>query len=136
MVTKPPAKRSQRKAPVAKKTPAKKAAASKTPVKKRPATPRAPRRLPPPPPSVYVATDALLKTLELDAAGDARAAIARALAKKLDEAGESDSGTIAMATAGIAKELRAVVDSILEQTGEELDFVADLFATVGNSSIA
>lgn len=68
-----------------------------------------------------------LSTVTLDEAGETKAAIARALARKLDQSADSDSGPVAMATAGIAKELREVVDAILETTGEEEEFVADLF---------
>lgn len=88
------------------------------------------------PTSVTVAIDNLLKGMELDPLGETNAAIARALAGKLDEARRSDSGAIAMAIAGIAKELRAVVDSILATSGDNQEFVADLFAMpakVGNS---
>ena len=87
----------------------------------------------PTPPTVYSAVCKLLDGMELDDEGQASAAIARALAAKLDEAGQSDSGTIAMATAGIAKELRAVLDEILAATGDDALFVHDLFAPVGNS---
>lgn len=87
----------------------------------------------PRPTAVLPAVETLLKSLELNEEGNARAAIARALASKLDEAALSDSGTIAMATAGIAKELRAVLDEILAATGDDALFVHDLFAPVGNS---
>ncbi len=96
-----------------------------------PARPRAPRRVPPKPvepPSVAAAVEKLLAGMELDQAGEMNAAIARALASKLDEAKRSDSGAIAMAISGIAKELRAVVDALLAATGESEEFVADLFA--------
>jgi hypothetical protein len=82
-----------------------------------------------PEPTVYSAVNALLSGMELDPAGNARAAIARALARKLDEAGHQDSGTIAMAMSGIAKELRGTLDTILEGTGDSQTFLADLFAT-------
>ena len=103
---------------------------------KKPAPKRAPRKPPEPTgPPVTVAVAKLLASVELDDAGRARAAIATALAAKLDEAALSDSGTIAMATAGIAKELRATLDAILDDTGEAADFVAELFTVpseVGN----
>ena len=78
------------------------------------------------------AVEALLATLELDAAGQARAAIALALASKLDEAQGADSGTIAMAISGIAKELRAVLDAILESQGDDDEFTDSLFAALGD----
>jgi hypothetical protein len=68
-----------------------------------------------------------LETLALDPAGEVRAALVRSLAAALDEASGSESGAMAMATAGIAKELRAVVDAILEATEDDGGFVAGLF---------
>lgn len=83
--------------------------------------------------STSAALAVLLGTLELDDAGEMRAAIARALASKLDDSVLDKSGPTAMATAGIAKELREVVDAILEATGDDGAFVADLFAEVGDT---
>lgn len=102
-----------------------------TPTKK-PATrkPRAPRVVKG---AVAVAVDKLLATLELDEVGKTNAAIAQALAAKLDEARQSDSGAIAMAISGIAKELRAVIESILATTSDNEEFVADLFSPVGDT---
>lgn len=103
------------------KAPAKKATARKVAAKKAPEPPRSSSRVSP-------AVDSWLGTVELDEAGKVRAALARSLAAALDEAAGADSGAMAMATAGIAKELRAVVDAILEDTEDDGDFVADLFA--------
>lgn len=83
--------------------------------------------------NVHESVEKLLASLDLDEAGRARAAIALALASKLDEASLSDSGTIAMATAGIAKELRAVIDATLAAGNPGDDFIADLFSPVGDS---
>lgn len=77
--------------------------------------------------TVMAAVERLLASLELDEAGEMNAAIARALAAKLDEARQSDSGAIAMAISGIAKELRAVVEAILEASSNTQEFVAGLF---------
>ena len=90
----------------------------------------------PPRPSVHTTVCAWLDTLDLDDEGRANAAIARALAAKLDEAGQSDSGTIAMAISGIAKELRATLDAIKADANETEAWVRDLFAPVGDSSHA
>ena len=87
-------------------------------------------------PSVSAAVAKLLDGMELDDAGNANAAIARALAGKLDEARTQDSGTIAMAISGIAKELRATLEAILATSSETEEFIADLFAEVGNSAHA
>jgi hypothetical protein len=78
--------------------------------------------------AVAEAVDVLLAGLELDDAAAANAAIARALAAKLDEARASDSGAAAMAMSGIAKELRAVIDEIRQATGDREQFVTDLFS--------
>jgi hypothetical protein len=74
------------------------------------------------------AVERLIATLDLDAAGDANAAIARALASKLDEARDSDSGAAAVAISGIAKELRAVIDDIRDSASDRQSFVSDLFS--------
>ena len=86
--------------------------------------------------SVASAVAKLLDGMELDDAGEANAAIARALASKLDEAGQSDSGTIAMAISGIAKELRATVEAILADAKDTEEWVGELFATVPDSANA
>lgn len=112
-----------------------KSAAEKAPPAARTAVKKAPARRPVAAPdrSVATAVEKLLATLTLDEAGEARAAIARALARKLDQSAVSDSGPVAMSMAGIAKELRDVVDAILEGTGDDELFVAGLFAEVGDS---
>jgi hypothetical protein len=56
------------------------------------------------------------------------AAIARALASKLDAVQGDDSGAAAMAISGIAKELRAVIDEIRDSSGDRQEFVSDLFS--------
>ncbi len=76
--------------------------------------------------------EALLATLDLDEAGEARAAIARGLAAKFDEAVASSTATTALAIAGISKELRDVITEILEASGDAEDFVAGVFAQVGD----
>jgi len=83
--------------------------------------------------SVYETVGLLLEGIELDAERAPHAAIALNLARKLDEAAHSDSGAIAMAVAGISKELRAVLDTILEDSAQDDEFVADLYSEVGDS---
>jgi hypothetical protein len=83
--------------------------------------------------TIFEKVEALLADIELDSFGEARAAIALMLAAKLDEAAGDHNGAVAMAVAGISKELRAVIDSILEITAEDDDFVAGLYAGVGDS---
>jgi hypothetical protein len=78
--------------------------------------------------AVAESIERLLGGLELDPALEANAAIARALAGKLDETREADSAAASMAIAGIAKELRAVIDEIRSATDDQEGFVTDLFS--------
>lgn len=78
--------------------------------------------------SVSAQLDVWLGAVELDSAGDVSAAIARVLAAKLDAVREDDSGAAAIAISGIAKELRAVITDIRNASGEQQEFIADLFA--------
>jgi len=98
------------------------------------ATPaESPRKPAPKGGKVAAAIDKLLDSLFLDEAGEAKAAIARALASKLDQAASPTAPPpVAMSTAGIAKELRDVVESILEATGDDDDPQADMFAALGD----
>jgi hypothetical protein len=72
--------------------------------------------------------EVLLGELELEPAMGVNAAIARALAAKLDETREAESAAASMAIAGIAKELRAVIDEIRSATDDQSGFVTDLFS--------
>lgn len=77
-------------------------------------------------PPVRAAVDAFLASLELSEAGDANAAIARALADRLDAA-EGDSGAATNAVAAVAKELRATLADIALSASDTADFVGALF---------
>jgi hypothetical protein len=83
-------------------------------------------------PSVVRAVETFLRTLDLDEMGDAKAAIARALALKLDKTQHSTVGIEAQAVASIAKELRAVLDEIRDATSDASEFAAGLFSEVGD----
>ena len=72
--------------------------------------------------------EAWLSQVELDEASEVNAAIARALAAKLDAVREDSSGAAAMAISGIAKELRAVIVDIRDASGERQEFLTDLFS--------
>jgi hypothetical protein len=83
--------------------------------------------------SVVSATEAMLDTFDLDETGLAKAAVLLALARKLDACADKDPvGGDPMA--GLAKEWRELVDSILEASGRDGGFVSGLFAEVGDSS--
>ena len=71
---------------------------------------------------------ALLADLVLDKEGQARAAIAIALAGKLDDAAASQSGAVSVAAPGIARELSATLDALLAGQADSSDFVAAIFA--------
>lgn len=64
---------------------------------------------------VKAAVSAYLDTLELDAVGQTRAAIALSLASALDAAEGATSGAVAQAVAGTSRELRAC---LAELTGD------------------
>jgi len=79
---------------------------------------------------VAAALETMLDGLELDEAGQLQAAIARALAIRLDSVVESASGPT-QTTAGMAQELRAVIDAILTPTDPvDQAFVARLLTEV------
>ena len=84
------------------------------------------------PVSVFEATETMLGGLDLDDVGLAKASAALGLAKKLDACVAKDP-TGGDPTAGIAKEWRELVDAILGTTGDRDEFVAGLFAEVGDS---
>ncbi len=69
----------------------------------------------------------LVAGLDLDAAGRAHAAIADALARKLDAVGELEQASAAAAAAGLAKELRAVLGILIAGPGAAESLMADLF---------
>jgi hypothetical protein len=69
-----------------------------------------------------------LARVQLDDAAEVSAAIARALAAKLDSVKDDDSGAAAIAISPIAKELRAVIDEIRDSSGDRQEFVSDLFS--------
>lgn len=83
---------------------------------------------------VQAAVEHMLANIDLDDVGLTNAAIAKALAAKLDEAQGADSGAVAMAVAGIAKELRSTVEAIFEATNDTNEFVADLFGKMGDAA--
>jgi len=74
--------------------------------------------------TVSEAIDSLLDTLDLDASGEAHAAIARKLAERLDATTDTDTGA---QTAALAKELRASIGMLTDLNGEAAALVAGLF---------
>ncbi len=73
-----------------------------------------------PRPSVTAAVDVFLDQLVgLDPAGQAKAAIAHALACKLEQAQDSVSGAVAQAAPATARELTVVLDALV--AGQRVD---------------
>ena len=77
------------------------------------------------PEGVFASVDALLNTMDLNPSAAAKAEIARILARKLDQSANVD-GPLALATPGIAKELRGTLDEIARESGEADLFLADI----------
>ena len=69
----------------------------------------------------------LVDGLELDAFGKANAEIALTLAGKLDAVREQGTGSAAMAAPALAKELRAVLATLMAGAAGVDEFVAGLF---------
>jgi hypothetical protein len=64
----------------------------------------------------------------LDSAGLARAAIARSLAVKLDQAEQSTSGAVAVASAGLARELSATLDALSATQAADDELLRELMS--------
>lgn len=77
--------------------------------------------------TVLQAVEGLLGTIELDELGAARAALARALAEKVDQVLVSEGGQAAQALPAISKELREVLDAIREASDDSAEYVSGLF---------
>ena len=76
--------------------------------------------------------EALLATQDLDAQGRFNAGVARRLAQRLDNVAVSTKAADAMAMPQIAKELRAVVDEIMDVSSDDKEWLANVFTPVGN----
>lgn len=85
--------------------------------------------------SVLSAIGRLLDSTDLDDLGEVRATLARALARKLDEAVADSHATSAMAVPGISKELREVLEAIQEASDDAAEYVGGLFSSVGDSAL-
>jgi hypothetical protein len=80
-------------------------------------------------PSVTAAVEAFIGDLVgLDTAGLARAAIARSLAIKLDQAETSESGAVAVASAGLARELSATLDALKATQAADDELLRELMS--------
>ena len=79
------------------------------------------------PTTVTATVSTLLDTLKLDEEGQARAAIALALAGKLDDAADNVSGAVSVAVPGLARELSATLDVLMASQLDSSDFLAGIF---------
>ena len=79
--------------------------------------------------TVTETVEALLKTLDLDELGQARAATALVIAEKLDDARGLKAGVVMAAVPSLSREL-SVVLAVLTETDEAGDFVESLFRGV------
>ena len=71
---------------------------------------------------------------ELDELGGLRAALAAALAGKLDQLRGADTAQAALAVPGISRELRELLGEIQGASDDTQEFVAGLFASVEGSA--
>ena len=86
--------------------------------------------------SAEAAFEKFLQTVELDEALEARAAVGRALARRLDEADSTRlAGQAVVAIPAIAKELRAVIDDIQERTAGDDPFLDELGLGAGDAEV-
>ena len=76
--------------------------------------------------SVEVAIEKFLDSLEMDDANQARAQIALALARTLDQAKDSTSGAMSQSVPGTAKELRECMKAIQDNVREGDAFLEGL----------
>lgn len=83
-------------------------------------------------PSAVDHLEALLATQDLDALGRFKATVARQLARKLDVAAASTKAMDASAVPDIAKALRDVVDEIMDVSDDDKEWLANMFAPVGD----
>jgi hypothetical protein len=80
------------------------------------------------PDAVSHAVDSLLASYELDELGQARAAIARTLAAKLDDARELKAASVFIALPSLSKELRETLAAISDSQMDVEEFVTGLFS--------
>jgi len=84
--------------------------------------------------TVSAAVESFIDSLVgLDSAGLARAAIARSLAVKLDQAEQSSSGAVAVASAGLARELSATLDTLTATQAADDELLRELMDRGGTS---
>ncbi len=80
---------------------------------------------------VTKAVKALIATLTLDELGEARAAVAVALAERIDNTSGAVTGAAAMAASGLSRELQVTLEAIMvPANAEEADkFLKEILST-------
>jgi ABC-type polar amino acid transport system ATPase subunit len=84
--------------------------------------------------SVASAVEKWLASMDLDQLGEARAALARTLATKLDQLLVDDVSASALAVPGTSRELREILDALQEASDDAQEFVGGLFSEVEHSA--
>jgi hypothetical protein len=75
------------------------------------------------------AVNALIRSLELDAVGKARAELALNLARRLDASVDAKAGTVAQAASGLSKELERLLSTLVDPSRDAaaMELVASIF---------
>ena len=73
--------------------------------------------------------NALIRELDLDAVGKARAAIALNLARRLDASVDARAGTVAQAASGLSKELERLLTAMVDpgRDAAAMELIASIF---------
>lgn len=77
--------------------------------------------------TVLESVNALLDPMTLELQGEVNASIARKLAEQMDSIGNSDNGSIISAISGISKELRSVLDALMDNDDTAKEFLDGIF---------
>lgn len=79
------------------------------------------------PMSVLESVEALLAPMNLEPQGEVNASIARALAEQMDAISGSTTAGMVAAIPGIAKELRSVLDALMDNDDAAKEFLDGIF---------
>lgn len=79
------------------------------------------------PMNVLESVNALLEPLKPEPHGAVNAAIARSLAEQMDSMSGTENGSVISAIAGISKELRSVLDALMDNDDAAKEFLDGIF---------
>jgi hypothetical protein len=74
------------------------------------------------------AVNKLIRSLELDPAGEVRAELARNIAQRLDTSVDLKAGTVAQAASGLSKELQSLLVSLVDPSKDSA--AAEIIAAI------